>query len=108
MLFRSPNILNSLKLKKRYYKLKDGSFLSLENSELDDIVDMIDYLDMSLSKLEDGKIQIPKYRTMYLDKYLKDNGLDFIKKNVDFKRLVRDITDPEDMEFNLPKGINAN
>ncbi len=102
------NILNSLKFKKRYYKLKDGSFLSLENSELDDIVGMMDYLDMSLSKLEDGKIQIPKYRTMYLDKYLKDNGLDFIKKNVDFKRLVRDITDPEDMEFNLPKGINAN
>ena len=102
-----PNILNALKLKKRYYKLKDGSFLSLENSELDDIVGMMDYLDISLGKLENGKVKIPKYRTMSLDTYLNDKGIDFIKKNVDFKRLVRDIKDPEDLDFDLPKGLNA-
>ncbi len=101
------DILKAYKQKKRYYKLKDGSFLSLESSELDSIVEMMDYLDMSLEKLQDGKIKIPKYRTMYLDKFLNDNGMDFIKKNVDFKRLVRDINDPEDMEFSIPVVLNA-
>ncbi|TJX13294.1 helicase [Tissierella creatinini] len=101
------NILNAFNLKKRYYKLKDGSFLSLEDSELESIVEMMDYLDISLGKFQDGTIKIPKYRSIYLDKFLTDKEMDFIKKNIDFKKLVRDIKDPEDMEFTLPKGLNA-
>lgn len=100
-------IFMALRLKKRYYKLKDGSFLSLEKSELDDIVDMLDILDISTNELDNGKIKIPKYRTLYLDKLLKDKGMNYVKKNVDFKRLVRDINDPEDLEIEIPKELNA-
>ena len=101
------DVFKALKEKKRYYKLKDGSFLSLENRELDDIVDILDYLDLDAVDLQNGNIAIPRFRTMYLDKFIKDRGMDFIKRNVDFKRLVRDINDPEDIEYEIPRELNA-
>ncbi len=101
------NIFKALREKKKYYKLKDGSFLSLDSQELEDIVDILEHLDMGTTQLKDGKINIPKYRTMYLDKLLQDKGIDFIKKNVDFKKLVRDIKEPEDLEIEVPKELNA-
>ena len=101
------DVFRALKEKKRYYKLRNGSFLSLQNEELNDMVEIFDYLDIGSKQLQDGKIQIPKYRTMYLDKLLKDKGIDYIKKNIDFKKLVRDINEPEDMEYEIPKDLNA-
>lgn len=101
------NIFKALREKKKYYKLKDGSFLSLDSQELEDIVDILENLDMGTTQLKEGKINIPKYRTMYLDKLLQDKGIDFIKKNVDFKKLVRDIKEPEDLEIEVPKELNA-
>ena len=101
------SIFRALKEKKRYYKLKNGSFLSLESKEFHDMVDIFDHLDLNINKLEDGKIKIPKYRTMYLDKLLKDKGMDYVKRNIDFKRLVRDINDPEGSEIETPLGLNA-
>lgn len=101
-------IFNSVKEKRKYYKLKDGSFLSLENNEFADIVDMMDYLNIGGRDLKDGHTAIPRFRTMYLDKFLKDRELDFIKKNSDFRKMVRDISDPEDMDFEIPEGLNGN
>lgn len=102
------NIFRSLKEKKRYYKLKDGSFLALDNKEFVDVVDMLDYLNIEGKNFHDGIVQIPKFRTMYLDKFIKDRGIDYIKKNVNFKRLVRDINDPDDIEYELPKELTVN
>ncbi len=101
------NIFHSLKEKKKYYKLKKGSFLSLDNSELNHVYEMMDYLDIDANDFNDGKLELPKYRTMYLDKFLEDRDIGFIKKNTDFKKLVMDIKEPDDIEYKLPKDLNA-
>lgn len=100
-------IFRSIKKKKIYYKLKNGSFLSLNNKEFNDIIDMLDYLDIDIGNFQNGTLEIPKFRTMYLDKFIHNRGIDFIKKNIDFRRLVRDINDPEDIEYKLPENLNA-
>jgi SNF2 family DNA or RNA helicase len=100
-------IFRGLKEKKRYYKLKNGSFLSLDNKEFNDVVDMLDYLDIDVRDFQNGTVEIPKYRTMYLDRFIHNRGIAFIKRNIDFKKLVRDINDPEDIEYKLPENLNA-
>lgn len=101
-------IFHAVREKKKYYKLKNGSFISLDNGDLEDIIQMMDYLNISEKELKDGHTLIPKYRSMYLDKFIKDRDLDYIKKNVDFRKMVRDISDPEDIEFEIPRELNAN
>ncbi len=100
-------IFKNLKEKKRYYKLKNGSFLSLDDNELMNMANMLDYLNIEGKDFHDGMVKLPKFRTMYLDKFIKDRGIDYITKNVNFKRLVRDINDPEDIEYDLPKELRA-
>lgn len=101
------SIFHALKEKKKYYKLKNGAFLSLENEELNQVYEMMDYLDVGIEEFHQGKLQLPKYRTMYLDKFLDDRDIGFIKKNSEFKKLVMDIKEPDDIEYSLPKSLNA-
>lgn len=101
------DIFSAIKEKKKYYKLKNGSFLALENKELSEVVEMLDYLNIDGRDLKDGYIEVPKFRTMYLDKFVEDKEMNFIKKNVNFKRLVRDIKQPDEVKYELPKGLRA-
>ena len=96
------DIFSSIKEKKKYYKLKNGSFLPLEVRELENIADIVDYLD--LSKKDFGKeiIEIPKFRALYLDEQLKDAQLSNISRNLAFKELVQNIREPGDIDYKVP------
>lgn len=101
------DVFNALKERKKYYKLKNGAFLSLDNRELNQVFEMIDYLDVDVDSFKNGSIQIPKYRTIYVDKFIEDREIGFIKKSTDFKKLVMDIREPDDIDYKLPKGLKA-
>lgn len=101
------NIFNALKEKKRYYRLRDGSFLPLDNSELEYMGEMLDYLNVSNDELATGSVSIPKFRAAYLDNYLKDRQINFIKKNLSFKKLIDDINEPEDIDYEIPVDLEG-
>lgn len=96
------NIFKSIKEKKKFYRLKDGSFLPLESSELENIQELIDNLD---TDMVNGTVRTPKHMIMYLDKYLEDNKLEFINRNSNFKSLVDDINDSQEIEYKIPEEV---
>ena len=104
--YEVDQLFNSIKEKKRFYRLKDGSFLPLDNEDLENVADLIQKLGLGNS-MHNGIIQGSKHITMYLDRYLEDKSLDFIKKNVDFKKLVHDIKNPEEIDYKIPSGIKG-
>ena len=101
------DILYSLREKKKYYRLKDGSFINLENKELQGISDILDNLDLNMKDIDDVTIEIPKFKAMYLDNIIKDYNLTSIKRNQEFKRLVENIREPKDMDFKVPKEVKG-
>ncbi|MGE4282483.1 MAG: SNF2 helicase associated domain-containing protein [Clostridia bacterium] len=98
-------IFASVQRRKKYYRLKDGSFIPLDTPELKQATDIVDYLDISEKELSSKMIELPAFRAMYLDSCLKDSGLRHIKRNLAFKQLVQDIGEPEDMEFEIPEQV---
>lgn len=98
-------VFKALKEKKKYYRLKDGSFLLLENKQLEYMEDIFEYLNIGEKDFEKEIFSIPKYRAAYLDDYFKEKDLGFIEKNVDFKNLVEDIKKPEDIEYEIPEEL---
>lgn len=104
--YEIDQLFQSIKEKKRFYRLKDGSFLPLDNEDLENVADLIDKLGLG-NNMHNGIIQGSKHITMYLDRYLEDKSLDFIKKNVDFKKLVRDIKNPEEIDYEIPVEIKG-
>lgn len=99
-------VFKALKEKKKYYRLKNGSFLLLDNDELEYMENILDYLDIDEKDLNRETLSIPKYRAAYLDNYLKEKKLNFIEKNIDFQNLVEDINKPEDIEYEIPLELD--
>ena len=86
------DVLKNYSIKKKYYKLKNGDFLSLDESEdLDFLNDMSNSLDIDYSKLNNGVIKLPVNRSIYLDQLLNRNKDINTSKNDDFNKLVNNI-----------------
>ncbi|EOC99387.1 DEAD/DEAH box helicase [Caldisalinibacter kiritimatiensis] len=100
------DVLNSLKERKKFYKLKDGSFLPLDMDELHEISNLIEQLDLTKKDLEKDIIQLPKFRALYIDEHIKDSNLNIIERNLQFKELVQNIKEPNDIEYKIPKNLD--
>ena len=65
------NILKDVRLKKKYYRLKNGDILNLNDDNLNEINNLIDDMDINDSDIINGKGEILKYRAIYLDSLRK-------------------------------------
>ncbi|MBO5349099.1 MAG: DEAD/DEAH box helicase [Clostridia bacterium] len=100
-------IMERYKLRKKYYKLKDGSFINLEENETLDFLEKLN-IDGTLKydQLADGELELPVYRTLYLDKILKNTNMN-IYKNKEYKEFINDIQNSNDDYIKVPKELNA-
>lgn len=97
-------IIESIKNKRKYYKLKNNSFLNLEEDEINDFLSLVDSID---SKNKDGNIKLSKNKAVVVSEYLKEKELSFIKG----KEIVHDISDKilnlDKVKYELPKELKA-
>lgn len=100
------DIFQSLQTKKKYYRLRDGSFLDLKQPELETIADLMDHLDLKNTDFQKEMLLLPKFRAMYIDSFLRQANLPNIQRDKAFKQLVQSILDPQDGEFELPPSLN--
>lgn len=92
------DMLEKYHLKKKYYRLKDGSFLQLDNNKEIDFIDkLITGMQISYEEIETGEVYLPTYRTMYLDQILKGMKGTQILKNEEYKKTVKEL-DKENIE----------
>lgn len=101
------DIMASLTKKKKYYQLKNGSFLNLDSKEFSDLEDFIGRMDIEAEELQKEFILIPKYRALYLDQNIREAGIHNIERNQAFKEFVQNIREPEDMEFTIPHNLKG-
>ena len=86
------DILKNYSIKKKYYKLKNGDFLSLEqNEDLDFLNNMANSLDVDFDKVESGIVKLPVNRSVYLEKLLEKNKNITSSKNDNFTKLINNI-----------------
>ena len=70
-------ILTKYHLKQKYYRLRNGDFLSLEqNEDMEFLDNLISGGDIGFKELEEGSIRLPMYRTLYLNRILEIMGID--------------------------------
>ena len=95
------------KLKKKYYKLKDGSFINLEeNQDLEFIDKMMSGMDINYKQLENGEIKIPVNRTLYLNQLLKTVTDTQIVRNGEYKKIVNELDKENgDADIQIPAVV---
>ena len=103
-------IMRQYKLKKKYHRLKDGSFINLEDNETIKFIDSItEDIDVDYSQIKNGELRLPMYRALYLDKILDKNEFIKVNKDENYKSLVERL-DVKQIEgsMQMPSLLNAN
>ncbi len=98
-------VLRSYKQKRRYHRLRDGTFVSLDSEEIQGVSSLLEHLHLTEADLVRQQVELPKFRALYLDSLLRENGGVRTERNGAFKKLVQDIVEPDDLEYPVPEGI---
>ncbi len=99
-------ILSAYTQKKKYYRLRNGQFLRLEEGGLFTISRLAEDLGISRKDLQSGSLRLPAYRALYLDSVLKEaQGVAFYRDQL-FKAVVRGIKAVEDSDYPAPESLN--
>ncbi len=98
----------SLKQRKKYHRLKDGSFVNLSGMEIDQIGNLLEQLDVEGENIdEEGNISLPAYSAMYLDQIIDNYDRIECEKGASYQELLEDILKPKSVNVEVPELIQA-
>ena len=100
------DILKSYQLKKKYYKLKSGEFVNLQEQNLEMLAELMKTLHLTPKEFFKGKMHIPAYRTLYLDQMLESNENIYANRDRHFREIVKGFKTINDADFEEPESLS--
>ena len=100
------DILSRYNKKKKFYRLKNGAFVNAADSGLDTVEELRTGLQLTDKQMKQDRIEVQKYRALYLDAQLKENPVVSAVKDKSFKSLVRNMKTVEDNDFEVPESLD--
>lgn len=99
-------MFRSFQLKKKYYRLKDGSFLNLENDDIRNLSGILENLNVTSKQLNGQALKLEPSSAFFLEEALKKSDFTVVK-NEGFHKLINRILCPESKEYPVPEEITA-
>lgn len=99
------DILNSYHRKKKFHRLRNGSFMNIDNETISGLSDLVEGLHLKDKDYIKGKLHISAYRALYVDRILQENEELEYERNNKFKKLVRDFKSIEDSDYEVPDQL---
>ena len=102
------DIMEKYSLKKKYYRLKDGSFINLEdNNEIEFLDKLKAGMGVDYKEIENGELRLPVNRTLYLEQLLRGIKGTEILKNSEYKKIVNGLNKEQlEEEIEIPSKLN--
>ncbi len=100
------DILRSYRSRKKYYRLKNGSFLNMEDDSLGMLAELMETMHLSPKEFVKGKMHLPAYRTLYLDKLLEENESVYNVRDSHFREMVKNFKTINDADFEEPASLS--
>ncbi|WP_346919145.1 SNF2 helicase associated domain-containing protein [Lacrimispora sp.] len=98
-------LLSEYSSKKKYYRLKSGEFVNLEDNGLITIAKLVEGLGVSPDEMEQKSFRLPKYRALYLDGLFKEESGITLYRDQLYKAVVRGMKSVEDSDFEIPQSL---
>lgn len=93
-------VLASYRRKRRFHRLKDGTYLDLRQADLSEIDELAANLGLTSAQLNAGRIELPGYHAFHLDAELPDED-----KDPSFARYLEDFHSVDPTCFEVPPGL---
>lgn len=100
-------ILDGYSEKKKYVRLKNGAFLSLEeNDELEFVADLARGGEVDVADLAQGKVALPAYRGIYLERLLDKLKNTNVVRDKNYKTVIDKFKAPESVDVKVPRALD--
>ncbi|MCD7955105.1 MAG: SNF2 family helicase [Lachnospiraceae bacterium] len=99
--------LSSYRRKKTFHRLKNGDFLALNEETYGMVYEMLTMLQVSPKEFVAGKMQIPAYRALYLDKMLEEYSGVYAQRDEHFQKLIRNFDALREEEYPIPQSLEG-
>lgn len=101
-------VLYQYQKKRRFLVLKNGDFLRLENNEsLERLTRMMEDLHIPVQEIVKGKMHLPAYRALYLDKMLEGQDNFYTDRDRHFKELIKGFKTVQDSDYEVPEHLKT-
>lgn len=100
-------ILQSYQRKKKYYRLRNGDFVSVNEVDIEMLNQMMETLQVSPREFVKGNMKIPMYRALYLNKMLEQGENIYLNRDKHYRELIKEFKTVEDSDFEVPTSLNS-
>jgi SNF2 family DNA or RNA helicase len=101
------NLFSSFQVKKKFYRLKSGSFISLDDHTICEAAHILDLLNVEKTNIQDNNtILLEKQHALYLEKAFSSEKFEF-HMDYDVKMLTERILNPASSDYPRPSMIMA-
>ncbi|MCL2048934.1 MAG: DEAD/DEAH box helicase [Defluviitaleaceae bacterium] len=96
--------LDSYRLRKKFHRLKDGRFITLDNEAVNAAAQFLDALEVSKKDIRGKSLEIPSYRALYVDDITKNMET---TRDKNFDELLANFKDNSALGFKTPNGLGG-
>ncbi|MCI8465753.1 MAG: DEAD/DEAH box helicase family protein [Lachnospiraceae bacterium] len=98
-------ILSAYQRKKRFYRMKSGEFLPLEDSGFEVLSEISEGLSLRAGQSFEKPLRIPGYRSLFVDRTLGDGSFVEVKRDLAFQSVIRAMASWEKGEYPVPVSL---
>lgn len=99
------DLLKHYRSNQKYYRFKSGEFADLEEESLQMLFEMMETMHVSPKEFVKGKMHLPLYRTLYLDRMLEEHEEVYNTRDQVFKEIVKDMKSVNDSGYEVPDSL---
>ena len=93
-------VMNSYRLKKKWFRLKSGEFIDLtDNDMLQEITEFLEKIDLVPAEVIQKKAKLPLFRALYLDRLMQEHESLAMSRDNTYRRLIRSFNSIRDSDF---------
>ena len=94
-------LLDSYRRKRRYHRLRDGTFVDLRRADLDELDQIASDFDLTGKQLNGGTVTVPGYQAFLLDAQVPDE-----RKSASFTAYVDDVKIIDPNRYEVPQALH--
>lgn len=97
----------SLKLQKKYHRIKNGDFIDLSAKEFSIPLELLELLNLDDSMVEGNVLFLREYQVPFVESYLKNRDNVNFTSDSHYQNLMRRLTGNETLHYEVPEVITA-
>ena len=98
-------LLQAYAAKKRYHRLRDGSFISVEQDGLSQLDALFEAAHVPLREFISGHMHLPQYRALYLDRVLEEHEDVVANRSRHFRELIKSFKTISDSDYEPTEAL---